>query len=150
MDELLIDYGISKGKKITNIIIGSYLLLFCLYFSVIEGVAQRFSVLFFCAIVGLVLAAILILSSTLWLPAPILKINNDIVESNPATQKSITVNWVNVSNVNIGVSYITFHINGGQKQQIIDLSSIIYKDVKDIKSKIVELCEYKNIPFHND
>lgn len=150
MNELLIDYGMPKGKRMTNVIIGSYLALFCLYFSITEGVAGRFSVLFFFALVGIILAAILILSNSLWIQAPVLRIDNEFIASNPQGQKGITVSWTSVSRVNIGVSYIVFSVNGGAKQQKIDLSSIYYSDIKEAKAKIIEICEYKNIPYLND
>lgn len=148
MDELCIDYGISKPKKITNIVIGGYLAVFTLTFCIIEGVASRFSVLFFCAMVGFVMAAILVLSNTLWLPRPIMKIDNQSITSNLGV--SMTIEWVNVSQVNIGVSYIVFALNGGQKQRKIDIAGLVYDDMKAIKAKVIELCEYKQIPYKND
>lgn len=150
MNELLIDYGTAKSKRMTYIVIGAYLALFCLYFCITEGVAGQFSVLFFCALVGIVLASILVLGNSLWLQAPVLKIDNEFIASNPSGQKGITVSWTSVSRVNIGVSYIVFNVNGGTKQQKIDLSSIYYSDIKEAKAKIIEICEYKNIPYLND
>ena len=150
MEELLINYGISKGKKITNIIIGAYLAIFSLYFCITEGIANHFDILFFCALAGFILAAILILTNTLWLPKPTLRISNEEVESHYPGQKSMLIEWTNVSQINIGVSYILFSVNGGQKQQKLDLSSLVYNDVKNIKSKVLELSEHKNIPYHND
>lgn len=150
MNELLIDYGMTKNRKTMNIVVGAYLVLFCLYFCITEGVANRFGTLFFCAIVGLILASVLVLSSSLWLHGPILKIDGEIVKSDPLSQKGLTVSWTNVSRVNIGVSYIIFSVNGGTKQQKLDLSSIYYSDVMSVKAKIIELCEHKNIPYLND
>lgn len=150
MNELLIDYGTPKGKRMTNIIIGAYLTLFCLYFCIIEGVAGRFSLLFFFSLAGVILASILVLSNSLWTQAPVLRIDNELIASNPSGQKGITVSWTSVSRVNIGVSYIIFNVNGGTKQQKMDLSSIYYSDIKDAKAKIIEICEYKNIPYLND
>lgn len=148
MDELSINYGISNGKKITNIVIGGYLALFTLYFCIVEGVASRFSILFFVAMIGFVLAAILVLSNTLWLPRAVLKIDNTTVTSNLSVP--ITIEWTNVSQVNIGVSYIIFSLNGGQKQRKIDLSPLVYDDLKAVKSKVIELCGHKNIAYQND
>lgn len=150
MDDLLINYGISKTKKITNIIIGTYLACFTLYFCITEAIGSRFSILFFCALIGLVLAIILILSNTLWLSEPSLKIDGNAIESNPPTKNSLTIDWARVSKVNIGMSYITFAINGGQKQQKLELSYLTYNDMVSAKSKVIEFCEYKNIPYQND
>lgn len=150
MNELIINYGLSKGKKILNIIIGTYLAIFCLYFSITEGVANRFEVLFFSSLIGFVLAAILILSNTLWASGTIVQIDSNTVDAKITGQNNLKIEWTNVSKINIGISYIIFFVNGGQKQQKMDLSDILYKDVKDIKSKIIEVSEYKNIPYHND
>jgi len=151
MDELIINYsGVSKNKKITNIIIGTYLAGFTLYFSIIEGIASRYGILFFCAIIGFVLATLLILSNTLWISGASLSIDNNIINPNLPGQTKSPIDWTNVSSVNIGVSYIVFSLNGGQKQRKLDLAGLKYDDVKTVKSKIVEACEYKNIPYHND
>lgn len=150
MNELIIDYGPSKGKKILNIIIGACLAIFSLYFCITEGIANHFQALFICSLIGFVLAAILLLANTLWIPSPIFKIDSNIIETNIPGQSNLKIDWTSVSKINIGVSYIIFFVNGGQKQQKVDLSSILYKDVKEIKSKIIEISEYKNIPYHND
>lgn len=150
MDNLLISYGISKTKKITNIIIGGYLACFTLYFCIMEAIASRFDILFFCALIGLVLAIILILSNSLWLSEPFVKIDGNTIESNPPTKNRITIDWARISKVNIGMSYITFAVNGGQKQLKMELSYLTYNDMVSVKSKIIEFCEYKNIPYQND
>mgnify|MGYP000981595139 CR=1 FL=1 len=113
MDELLINYGISNGKKLINIVTGSYLIVFCAFFCISEGVASRFSILFFCAFVGIVLGAILVLSNTLWLTGPSLQISNDIVESNPPGKSGVKIDWARVSKINIGMNYVNFSVNGG-------------------------------------
>ena len=151
MNELIINYsGVSKNKKIVNTIIGAYLAVFTLYFSITEGIASRYGVLFFCALVGFVLATILILSSTLWISGTSLVIDSNIIKPNLPGQSKSTIDWTSISSVNIGVSYIVLLINGGQKQRKLDLSVLIYDDVKTVKGKIIEICEYKNIPYHND
>ncbi len=150
MNELDVNYGVSQSKKLLNIIIGVYLAGFTLYFSIIEGVANRFDILFFCAMIGFVLAVMLILFNTLWLPDSLLKIDSNTIIINLPKQNKVIVDWANVSQVNIGVSYVVFLINGAQKQRKLDLSSFVYEDVRQVKSKVIELCEYKNIPYHND
>lgn len=150
MEDLLISYGVSKVKKVTNIVIGAYLALFCLYFCISEGIANRFSILFFCALAGLVLAAILFLSNTLWLSDPFIRIDSNKIESNPPAQSHTNIDWARVSKANIGMSYITFAIDGGQKQQKLDLFYLAYGDLLRVKTKIIEICEYKNIPYQND
>lgn len=151
MDGLIINYnGASKSKRIVYILIGAYLAIFALYFCIIEGIASRYGILFFCALGGFVLAAILLLSNTLWISGATLSIDTNTVKPNIPGQNKSAIDWTNVSSVNIGVSYIIFFLNGGQKQRKLDLSVLIYDDVKTVKGKIVEVCEYKNIPYHND
>lgn len=150
MDELLINYGISKSKKITNIIFGCYLAIFCLFFIISEGVAERFSILFFCSLVGFILSVIVLLGNTLWLPGPSLKIDINTIESNPKGKSGLKIDWAKVSSVNIGISYINFSVNGGLKEQKLDLAYLTYDDLKNAKSKIIEGCEYKNIAYKND
>lgn len=151
MNELNINYeGISQSKKIINIVTGVYLALFTLYFAVIEGVASRFGLFFFCAMIGFVLAAILILSNTIWLRGPILKIDTESITSALSAKSKMTIDWTSVSRVNIGISYIVFFTNGEKKQRKLDLTTLLYEDVLATKAKIVEICEYKNIPYQND
>lgn len=151
MNELNINYeGISSTKKIANIATGAYLAAFTLYFTVTEGIASRFGLLFFCAIIGFILAAILILSNTVWLQGSILKIDTSYIISALPKQSKVTIDWTSVSRVNIGMSYIVFLINGEKKQRRIDLVTLRYEDVLATKAKIVEICEYKNIPYQND
>ncbi len=150
MEDLKIDYSESKGIRTINVVIFSYIALFVLYICVTEGIANRFGAFFICALVAFVLAAIMILRNTLWLPAPVVLISNERVESNPQGKKSIVVDWVSVSKVTIGMSYFVFLVNGEQKQKKIELSDLRYEDLKTVKSKIIELCEHKNIPYQND
>ncbi|WP_165023970.1 MULTISPECIES: hypothetical protein [unclassified Dysgonomonas] len=150
MSELVVKYGISGGKKITNIVIGIYLIIFSLYFCITEGVASRFDILFCSSLIGVVMAAILLLSNTLWLPGDTLRIDSNSIEASLPGQSNVKIEWTTVSQVNIGVSYIVLLLNGGQKQRKLDLSNLIYSDVTAVKSKIVELSEFKNIPYQND
>ncbi|GAB6120661.1 hypothetical protein [Dysgonomonas termitidis] len=151
MNELNINYEeISSTKKTANIITGAYLAVFTLYFTVTEGIASRFGLLFFCATAGFILAAILILSNTVWLKGAVLRIDTGSITSALPKQSKATIDWTSVSRVNIGMSYIVFLINGEKKQRRLDLVTLRYEDVLATKAKIVEICEYKNIPYQND
>lgn len=151
MNELIINYrDVSKSKKIINVTIGAYLAVFALYFTILEGIASRYGVLFFCALAGFVLAAILILSNTIWVSGTSLVIDSNSIKPGLPGQNKTEIDWTSVSSVNIGVSYIVFSVNGGQKQRKLDLTALVYDDVKSVKSKIIEVCEYKNISYQND
>lgn len=150
MEELTINYEISKKGRVANIIIFSYFAAYGLYNCVKEGLADNFNVLFYLGLLCFVAGAILILKNTVWQPASILSMSNNSITSNIPGKKSFAIDWVNVSRVNIGPGYITFQLNGGQKQQKLDLLPLKYEDLLAVKAKVMELCEFKNIPYHND
>jgi hypothetical protein len=152
MNELIINYGISKTKKFANIAFGIYFTIFSLYFLINELMAtpSRHGVLFFCALIGALIGIVMILGVTMFTSKPLLKIDNTAIQPGIALDKNQTlIEWANVSEMNIGVSYIIFIING-QKQQKLDLSPLLYKDMVTVKSKAIEICEFKNIPYKND
>ena len=67
MNELIIDYNtLSSTKKTINIITGIYLTGFALYFCITEGISGGYGILFFSSLITFILAAILLLSNTLW------------------------------------------------------------------------------------
>ncbi|MDL2303697.1 hypothetical protein LJC28_04815, partial [Dysgonomonas sp. OttesenSCG-928-D17] len=150
MDELDLNYGISKGQKITNLIFSLYFAIFGLYILITQTAISNYGLLFFAGAICFIFAAIMMLLNTLWLPASILKINKEVVEAHLPKQKTITIEWVSVSSVNIGPGYLVFLVNGGQKQRKIELAELKYSDVMTVKSKVIELCEHKNISYHND
>lgn len=150
MEQLSINYETTKSSRIANIVIFSFFAAYGLYNCVKEGLADNFNVLFYLALLCFLGGVILILKNTLWLPSPILIMSNSQIVSNTPGKKSFTIDWVNVSKVNIGPGYITFQLNGGQKQQKLDLLPLKYEDLLAVKAKVMELCEFKNIPYHND
>lgn len=150
MDELLISYNPDKKKKIVGTVIAIYLACFCGYFSIHEAINNRFDILFFTALIGLVLSITLVLIYVFSTPKPVFRVNINQIDFNPPHQKGMATEWININQVSFGPSYVIFKINGGKKELKIDLSYVLYKDVKDIKAKIIELCEYKNIPYSND
>lgn len=150
MDELLISYNTDKNKKIVATVIAIYLACFCAYFCIFEAINNRFAVLFFTSLIGAILSIVLILMYVFSTPKPIFRVNMNEIDFNPPHQKGIATEWININQVSFGPSYIIFKTNGGKKESKIDLSYVLYKDVKDVKAKIIELCEYKNIPYSND
>lgn len=150
MEELIVNYEISKKGRITNVIIFSYFAAYGLYNCVKEGLVDNFNILFYLGLLCFVAGVILILKNTLWLPPPILIMNTNKIESHSPGKKSFTIDWVNVSRVNIGPGYISFLLNGEKKQQKLELLSLKYEDLLAVKAKVMELCEFKNIPYHND
>ena len=143
MNDLIINYNQpSKATKWLYIILASLVTGVSIVLCVMEPAYDlKFFLYLFYALTG----AIVLLRNTVWQPAPILQITNNTVEA-----KKIKIDWTTVSKVNIGLAYIVFFTNGEQKQQKLDLSELLYKDIKEVKSKLIELCEYKNIPYHNE
>ncbi len=143
MNDLIINYNrIPKALKIVYLIFSVCMIAGGIVFCVTENAYNfRFFLGLFYAICG----AIILLRNTVWQPTPILQITNSTIET-----KKIKIDWTTVSKINIGLAYILFLTNGEQKQQKLDLSELLYKDIKDVKIKIIELCEHKNIPYHND
>jgi hypothetical protein len=143
MEDLIINYGQpSKGMKWITIIFA----LFIMGSSIIVAVLETaYTFRFFLYLLYAVCGAIMLIRNTLWLPSPVLTITNNLIET-----KKMKMDWTSVSRVNIGLGYIVFLLNGEQKQQRLNLSDILYKDVRMVKAKVIELCEQKNIPYHND
>jgi hypothetical protein len=143
MEDLIINYEkMPKGLRITLLFFAVCVFAGGIAVCVMES---SYSYMFFMGLYYAVFSAFFILKNTVWQPAFVLRITNSIIEA-----KKIKIEWTAVSKVNIGLGYITFLLNGEQKQQKLSLSDLLYKDVKEVKSKIIELCEQKNIPYHND
>lgn len=143
MDDLIINYGLpSKGVKWFSIIFASLVMIGGVAICVME---DAYNLRFFLGLFYALIGVIHILRNTVWQSTPILQITNNTIET-----KKIKIDWTTVSKINIGLAYIVFLTNGEQKQQKLDLSELLYKDIRDVKSKIIELCEHKNIPYHND
>ncbi len=72
MEELRISYATTKNQRMTNVVIFSYFTLFGLYFVITQALISNYKSLIFIgsAILSL-LAIILLLKNTLWLPAPL-------------------------------------------------------------------------------
>jgi hypothetical protein len=143
MEDLIINYGkTSKGMRGISIFFAVCMLAGGIALCVTESF---YSFVFYMHLLYAICGAVMILKNTVWQPAPTLQITNSAIKS-----PKISVDWTSVSKVNIGLGYIVFLLNGEQKQQKLNLSDLLYKDVKEVKSKVIELCEQKNIPYHND
>lgn len=149
MDQFIINYSEkSKNTKLFNLIVRVLILVVFAFFCISEVVANTYSLRFYLALIGVVISLVLLLMDLFAGNGDILKIDVNTVEFYTSKPKLI-IDWANISKVNIGPSYITFQMNG-LKEVKLNLSNIMYDDVKRVKSKIIELCEYKNIPYQND
>jgi hypothetical protein len=150
MEELNLNYGISKGQKLYNTIMSAAFIAYSFFIVTKEYLANSYGILFIGGIIVLIFAIVLLLKNTLWLPSSILIINNESIITNMPGKRAQKIEWVSVSSVNIGPGYVVFLVNGGQKQRKVSFSDLRYEDVKTVKGKVIELCEHKNIPYHND
>lgn len=151
MNDLTINYGISPLKKKTGLIVGIYLIIFCGYFFVSGIMAKTYDLLFYASTAGVLSSTFIILVNTVFSNEGAILINNSRLEFNTSENTQNTpIEWTDVSRVMIGAGYITFILNAGKRQQKVELSSLKYGDVFKVKSKIIELCEFKNIPYQND
>jgi len=150
MNELIINYGPSQNQKILTMIIGGYFAIYGFYQCIMLALANSFIYTFYLALVAVILGIILILSVTLWSVAPLFKMNSESIYINMPDVKSIyTVNWIDVKEVGIGISYLKFAETDGKVYNV-DISGLKYADLKQVKSEVIEMCESKNIPYRND
>lgn len=148
MDELIIEYSISKRLKIMSILSGIYLSATSIALVIGQVISKNYAFVFYACIVGLILGIISILIVTIWQSKRTIVINNDELNINLPNQRiNGTIMWDSVSQVGIGLSYIT--VITDETNYKIDLENIMYSDLKKIKSKLIEVCEAKSIPFNN-
>lgn len=145
MEPLVINHKQSDIVKISRTFLALYFFAFSAYFVFIEASINRYGILFFAATLGALLTLLIFLFNTLWVNSKKpLVINQLIVESNIPKSK-FKIEWINVSKVSIYYSSVYFHVNGGRKERILDLSDVSLKDITPIKSKVEEICKHKNI-----
>ena len=150
MNALIIEEKTPKARRTARAIMGVYFTIFGGYFLFTEAVGESHGLLFWAAAAATIMAIILLVANTLWISdKQLLNIDNTKITSKVSGSK-FDEEWVQVSKITIGVSYIIFFVDGGRKQRKLDLSQFLYNDVGNVKSKLIELCEYKNIPYVND
>lgn len=149
MDDLIIDYKTPKKDRIISVSLSFLLAGQGLFTSVLLGTESNFNVIFYLGLFCFLLGVLLALSYIFERSVPLLTINDKQIIAKLSTQKKQVIDWADVSNVNIGPSYILFLLDGEQKQEKLNLNTLMYKDVLEVKSKVRELCEFKNIPCHN-
>ncbi len=148
MEPLHIRYTLPKHLKFFALSVSGYLLLLSLALSIQQTLDKNFKFLFYVGILGIVIAAILILILTVWQSELIIEINSDeFIIKLPKQDVNGIISWDSVSQVGIGLSYIT--LASEEENYKIDFGNLKYNDLKNVKSKLLEVCESKNIPFSN-
>lgn len=148
MNDLEIKYTISQRIKLIATISASYLFIVSVVMGVKQALNSNFSFLFYVGIVGIVLSVLLFLIVTIWQSPTIIYINNESLDINLPNQKiDGSILWSEVTQLGVGIGHIT--IDGINDNYIIDFGNIKYNDLKRIKTKLIEVCEARNIPFSN-
>lgn len=148
MGDLVIGRRFSKWNRVSRWVMGG--LFICAYTPMViqEAMAGRYEMKFYLYLFNVVLGCVAISLNLFYGKNQMLKISNSEIYMNLENQKFV-IDWTSVSEVNIGLGYIVFILNGGQKQQKLDLSYFQYLEIKDVKAKVFEICEQKNIPYKN-
>lgn len=149
MNDLIIQSKFPKLQRTASFASAVCLAVWGIYTSFTEVFASRYSILFYFAIAGLLLAVFTILSVTVWLPKPVFVISSESILPNLPNQSGLRpILWDDILDVNIGLNFLKVSLKSNKNVNM-DLSSLRYSDLKDIKSKLIELCEAKNIPYKN-
>lgn len=149
MDEFYVDYNNKKGlQKYFHLIFAIYAAVLGLCLCVNQALVDNYSIVFVSTILLSVLSIILVLNILVWHPKPLLCIDHQQLSFNFPGQKPYTFNWDEVKDINIGIS--TLIVETSSKKIKIDVSSLVYSDLKNMKAKLVEMCENKNISFRNN
>ena len=149
MNELEISYSLSKNIKLISILAGVYLFVIAGGVAVFQFLAKNYGFFFYAGLVGVILGLILVLSVTTWQSKPVISIDNDQFRVHlPKQRINGVIDWVNVTQIGIGLSYITMATNENKNYKI-DLENLKYTDLRAIKTKLIEISEAKGIPYHN-
>lgn len=148
MEELRIIYMLPKKEKIISLISGIYMSIGTLAIIVLQIIANKYGFVFYAGLAGLLIGVLRILSATVWQKSTTILIDNDEIDITLPNQKiNGSITWENVTSVGIGISYIT--LTSSPTNYKLDLGNLKYNDLKRVKTKLIEICESKNIPFSN-
>ncbi|MCD7971393.1 MAG: hypothetical protein LUG18_01825 [Candidatus Azobacteroides sp.] len=150
MEKLIVQYKTSKEQRYITLFVACYFFITSLASVFYFIINKRFDVLFYLSLTGLLLSLIPIFLFTLWQPKPLISVDNEDITVNFPDQKlSGKISWDQISRINIGISHLKIHTEASKTYQI-DLNELKYKDLREIKTIIIEFCEAKHIPYEND
>lgn len=148
MNELIIPYRFPKFQRSVCFLTSLFLGAWSIYISFSEVFASRYSFTFYFGLIGLVLSVFSILSLTIWLPKTLFTVTPEEIIPNLPDQKVTAIPWTEIADLSIGLNYLKITLKSSANINI-DLSRLVYSDLKDLKSKLIEFCESKNIPYKN-
>lgn len=154
MQPLQIKYTLSGKVRFLALIAGGYLLLLSLFIGIREAIDKNFQFVFYLAVAGIIIATLLLLLVTVWQRQTTIEVDNEELRMKlPKQEIDGVISWDNISEVGIGLSYITLIADndedGESENYKIDLGNLKYNDLRDFKSKIIEVCESRQIDFKN-
>lgn len=148
MEDLKILYSIPQKVKFTAFISGGFLFALSAGLIVNQIIAGKTDFVFYAGILGAILAAVLMLIVTVWQSDVIIEIDNEEFRIKlPKQRIDGSILWESVSQIGIGVSFLTLATN--EKNYKLDFGNLKYNDIKQIKTKLIEICESKSIPYSN-
>lgn len=148
MEELKIAYTLPAKVKIMALLAGGFLFALATGVGITEALHNRFGFLFYVGVAGVAVAVLQVSTVTIWQADFHVVINQDEMRIRlPKQHIDGSVLWETVTELGIGLSYLTLTTTGTNYK--IDLGNLKYNDLKRIKSKLIEVCEAKSIPFGN-
>ena len=148
MEDLKIVYTLPAKVKITALVAGGFLFALAVGVGIFQALNSQFGFLFYVGVAGTALAILLAFTVTVWQSDFIVEIDNDEFRIRlPKQRINGSILWETVTQLGIGLSYLTLTTTGTNYK--IDLGNLKYNDLKRIKTKLIEVCEAKNIPFGN-
>lgn len=148
MNDLIVAYSLSKKIKITSLVAGIFLTMLSVGIAVQQTLASKFSFFFVVGVLGALIGVVLILIVVYHPDELQLEINNEHFRIKlPKQRIDGLIEWENVTQVGIGLSYLVLTTQG--KTYKIDLGNLKYNDIKLIKTKLLEICEAKSIAYSN-
>ena len=148
MEDLKIVYSLPAKVKIPALVSGGFLFALAVGVGIFQALHSQFGFLFYVGVAGTALAILLVFTVTVWQSDFIVEIDNDEFRIKlPKQRINGSILWETVTQLGIGLSYLTLTTTGTNYK--IDLGNLKYNDLKRIKTKLIEVCEAKNIPFGN-
>lgn len=148
MEDLKIIYTIPQRVKIFALIAGGFLAALSVGISIFQAIDDKLDFIFYVGIAGTIIGTLLILTVTAWLSDLTIEIDHDEFRIKlPKQRINGSILWETVTQLGIGLSYLTLTTTGTNYK--IDLGNLKYNDLKKIKTKLIEICESKNIPYSN-
>lgn len=148
MNDLIIDYKLPQKIKVASVVCSIFFAILSVVIALQQVFANKYSIMFFLGIVGILFSAVLFLMIYLYKPDFKIMLNNDELRIRLRKQRiDGIISWTNVSHVGVGLYHL--EITASDKTYKLDLGSVKYNDLKAIKTKLVEVCESKSINYSN-